>query len=268
MSRDAILRDATRGELSTEDYRRLFEAEKAKGRKSVFLIGGEPTLRMDVVQLAYAYFGRNLALITNGVIPIPRSMKFAFAVSVDGGKSVHDAVRGRQVWNQVFANYADDHRVVLSCCLRKGTTDQIQQVIDDWVDTEVFGVSFFFMTPPKGNLSMSVQGEEREAARRELHRVVEQYPHFVRMNHTIVDLLCEEHQDECPVFRTSRWYDFQGRVVHHCLLGENADCAWCGCITPLYIRMIPQWWRFLDRRVIDFLTLPRDVRPCRRRGER
>ena len=66
----------------------------------------------------------------------------------------------------------------------------------------------------------------------------------------------------------SSWYDYQGNIVHHCLLGENANCSLCGCVSPLYIKMISKWWKYLNKRTIDILTLPRDIKQCRMKGEK
>ena len=268
INRNDILKEVGKNELSPEDYKEIFTNEIKQGCKSVFLIGGEPTLRMDVIEIAYSFFGRNTTLITNGIIKIPKNLKFPFAVSVDGGETVHDKIRGKGTWKHIFNNYSDDHRVMLSCCLRKGTTDQIQKIIDDWIDTDIFGVSFFFITPPKGDSSVTVLDKEREYAKKELNRVVDKYPNFVRMTHDLVDLLCEINKGECPVFRYSKWYDYKGNLVNHCLLGENADCSLCGCITPLYLKMISKWWKFLNKRALNIFALPRDVKPCRKRGEK
>jgi hypothetical protein len=268
MTRKEILNDVGKNELSYDDYKRIFTSEIQQGCKAVFLIGGEPTLRMDIIELAYQLFGRNMTLITNGLIKIPPQLKFPFAVSVDGGKTIHNKIRGANTWEQIYQNYADDHRALLSCCLRKGTVNQIQPLIDEWIDTTVFGVSFFFVTPPKGDPSITVIGKERKAAKTELHRVVDEYPHFVRMTHGLVDLLYESNTGECPVFRVAKWYDYQGNLKHHCLLGKNADCRLCGCISPLYYKMISKWWKYLNKRLIDIFTLPRDVKPCRKRGEK
>jgi len=195
-------------------------------------------------------------------------MKFPFAVSVDGGETIHDKIRGKGTWQRIYNNYSDDHRVMLSCCLRKNTANQIQTVIDDWIDTSVFGVSFFFLTPPKGNPDVTVLGEEREYAKKELHRAVDEYPNFVRMTHDLVDLLCDINKGECPVFRYAKWYDYQGNLVDHCLLGKEADCNLCGCISPLYLRMISKWWKYLNKRALNILTLPRDIKQCRKPGEK
>jgi len=266
--RKDIIRGLEKEELSYDDYKKIFFKEVKGGCKSLFLIGGEPTLRMDVIELAYKHFGRNLTLITNGIIKIPTYMKFPFAVSVDGGEVVHDKIRGKGTWQRIYDNYSSDHRVLLSCCLRKNTANQIQTIIDDWIDTDVFGASFFFVTPPKGDSSITVLNEEREFARKELHRVVDEYPNFVRMTHDLVDLLCEKNKGECPVFRFSKWYDYKGNLVNHCLLGKDADCSLCGCISPLYLKMISKWWKYLDKRALDILTLPRDVEQCRKPGEK
>lgn len=263
-----ILNTIKENELSYDEYKKIFSEEIAQGCKSVFLIGGEPTLRMDVIELAYSFFGRNIFLITNGLIKIPTNLKFPFAVSVDGGKSVHDKIRSQGAWERIFNNYNEDHRIVLSSCLRKGTVDQIQTIIDDWVDTDVFGVSFFFATPIKGDSSIAVTGKERELAKKELYKVVDEYPNFVRMTRDTVDLLCELNTGKCPVMKVAKWYDYKGELMKHCLLGKNADCSLCGCISPLYLKMIPKWWKYLNKRTIDIFTLPRDAKQCRKRGEK
>lgn len=263
-----IMKNLEKNELTYDNYKELFTREVNHGCKSIFLIGGEPTLRMDIIELAYSYFGRNVSLITNGLIKIPHNLKFPFAVSIDGGKIVHDSIRGEGTWKRIFDNYSKDHRVMLSCCLRKGTVNQIQPIIDDWIDTNVFGVSFFFLTPPKADSSKTVLGGEREYAKKELHRVVDEYPNFVRMTHGTVDLLCEIKTDVCPVLRLTKWYDYKGDEMNHCLLGEDADCSLCGCISPLYLRMMSKWWRYMNKRALDIFTLPRDSMQCRKPGEK
>jgi len=268
LSRNQIINEVGKNELSYEDYEKIFKKEKSEGCKSVFLIGGEPTLRMNIIELAYSYFGRNLSLITNGIIKIPIDLKFPFAVSVDGEKTVHDKIRGKGTWDKIFKNYSDDHRVQLSCCLRKGNAKQIQSIIDDWVDTDIFGASFFFVTPPKNDSSITITGKEREYTKKELHRVVDEYPNFVRMTHDLVDLLCEINTGECPVFRYTKWYDYKGSLQNQCLLGENADCALCGCISPLYLKMVKKWWKLLNKRTLDIFTSPRDIKQCRKKGEK
>lgn len=268
LTREQIFKEVEKNELSIDEYEDYFQQEISQGCKSIFLIGGEPTLRMDVIELAYKYFGRNMTLISNGLIKIPTRLKFPFAISVDGGEITHDKIRGKGIWKRIFNNYSDDHRVQLSCCLRKGTTDQIQMVIDDWIDTDIFGVSFFFLTPPKSDSSSTVLGDEREYARKKLHEVVDLYPNFVRMTHDLVDLLCDINKGECPVFRYAKWYDYQGNLVNHCLLGVNADCSLCGCISPLYLKMISKWWKLLNKRSLDIFTLPRDTKQCRKSGEK
>jgi MoaA/NifB/PqqE/SkfB family radical SAM enzyme len=269
LERQQIFKEVGEHELSVNEYKDLFEQEIAQGCRSLFLIGGEPTLRMDIIELAYRFFGRNITLISNGLIKIPSDLKFPFAISVDGGEVVHDMIRGSGTWRRIFDNYSNDHRVQLSCCLRKGTANQIQTIIDGWIDTDIFGASFFFLTPPKGDDSPTVLGEEREYAKTELHRVIDEYPNFVRMTHDLVDLLCDSKRADCPVFRYTKWYDYQGNEINHCLLGINADCRLCGCISPLYLTMLShQWWKLANRRMIDTLTLPRDSKQCRRRGQK
>jgi len=223
VSRKDIIKNLESEEVTYENYDKFFKRDIERGSKSVFLIGGEPTLRMDIIELAYNHFGRNLTLITNGLIKIPNHLKFPFAISIDGGENVHNKIRGKGTFQKIYNNYKDDHRVMLSCCLRKNTSDQIQAIIDEWIDSSVFGASFFFLTPPKGNSEKTVIGAEREKAKKELHRVVDEYPNFVRMNHDLVDLLCDTNKGECPVYRYSKWYDYTGN--ESTLLKEEEVCA-------------------------------------------
>jgi hypothetical protein len=56
--------------------------------------------------------------------------------------------------------------------------------------------------------------------------------------------------------------------MHNCLLGENADCSLCGCTSPLYLKMLSKWWKYINKRTIDIFSLPRDIKQCRKRGEK
>jgi MoaA/NifB/PqqE/SkfB family radical SAM enzyme len=268
LSRQEIYKEVEKNELTVENYKQLFKEEISQGCRCIFIIGGEPTLRMDIIKLAYNYFGRNMTLISNGLIKIPIDLKFPFAISVDGGESVHDKIRGTGTWKKIFNNYSNDYRVMLSCCLRKGTTDQIHKVINDWIDTDVFGISFFFLTPSKSDSFTTILGKERKQAEKKLHEVVDDYPNFVRMTHELVDLLCEINKGECPVFQYAKWYDYQGNLVNHCLLGKEADCRLCGCLSPLNLKMISKWWKLINKSTLDTFTLPRDIKQCRARGEK
>lgn len=32
--------------------------------------------------------------------------------------------------------------------------------------------------------------------------------------------------------------------------------------------MISKWWKYCNKRIIDILTLPRDIKPCRKKGQK
>src|ERR1700730_11271266 len=87
-------REPTAGELSPEQWRMVIQSSFKKLRlANVTVVGGEPMLRKDVVEVFSEELKNRMRVVTNGthkLVPI-NGMYF---ISIDGTEETHDHIRG------------------------------------------------------------------------------------------------------------------------------------------------------------------------------
>ncbi|TXT53542.1 MAG: hypothetical protein BAJALOKI1v1_2370002 [Promethearchaeota archaeon] len=88
------------GELDTSEAFNLIEQLENIGVESVFLSGGEPTLREDFYEIAEKITSSNMSygFITNGLVKLEidffkKYRPFAVGVSIDGTEKTHNEVK-------------------------------------------------------------------------------------------------------------------------------------------------------------------------------
>ena len=60
------------------------------------LVGGEPTIRPDIIQVFCEEMPRRVCVVTNGTYPLKRFENLYFYwISLDGTEKVHDSIRGK-----------------------------------------------------------------------------------------------------------------------------------------------------------------------------
>lgn len=140
-------------EVSIEEWGKRFQGYKEKGIKAVILVGGEASLRLDVLELAQKYFPL-VSVYTNGLIKIPEDYDYNIFLSIDGFKERHDKIRGEGVFEKAIANYKGDKRVVIACVFSKlnySGKEDFQNFID-WVRNTGFrGMTVDFYIPDSTN---------------------------------------------------------------------------------------------------------------------
>jgi len=105
-------------DVSLAEWGKRFKQYYNDGIRYVCFIGGEPTLRFDVVELAEEYFPA-IAVFTNGQKKIPATFNRRIHLSLDGLEDVHDRIRGAGTFVRAVNNYRNDARVVVMCILSK-----------------------------------------------------------------------------------------------------------------------------------------------------
>lgn len=98
-------------ELSFEEVARMIDEAASMGIKQLLLLGGEPLLRKDIIEIANYAEDRGLSssIITNGTL-IDKNMAEKLALSkvshiefsIDGLEKGNDAIRGRGVFKKVI----------------------------------------------------------------------------------------------------------------------------------------------------------------------
>lgn len=159
-------------ELTVDDWRRIIN-EKFK-KNHVFIVtvvGGEPMMRKDVVELFAEEFPKRACVVTNGTYPIPHLDGIYFYwVSIDGDQKIHNEIRGNGAWEKTRKNVLDyvqssenawkDIWITMTINSKNYTT--VKTVIDDWKDySNKIGVQFH--TPfMKGDPLWLPFGKERD----------------------------------------------------------------------------------------------------------
>ena len=103
-------------ELSIEEIRSLFLRLKQKGIIHMMYVGGEPTLRKNVLEECTNIFQNNW-IITNGSIPPLELKNVYYGVSVDGSEACHDEIRGKGSYKRILENYSNRKKTFINVTL-------------------------------------------------------------------------------------------------------------------------------------------------------
>jgi MoaA/NifB/PqqE/SkfB family radical SAM enzyme len=84
-------------DMSVEDWRRIIREKFNKQHILLTtLVGGEPTLRPDIIEVFCKEMPRRVCVVTNATFPLRRYEGLYFYwVSLDGTEKVHDSIRGK-----------------------------------------------------------------------------------------------------------------------------------------------------------------------------
>jgi MoaA/NifB/PqqE/SkfB family radical SAM enzyme len=161
-------------ELSVQQWKKVIDEKFKKNHVyMVTLVGGEPLLRPEVVELFGREFPRRVCVVTNGTFPIPKIPNvYFFWLSIDGSKNVHDGIRGKGTWDKTRQNLVDylakngknaKKDIWISMTINSRNYKTIRQVIDEW---HLYSnkIGFQFHTPFMKNDPLWLPfGKERDA---------------------------------------------------------------------------------------------------------
>ena len=159
-------------ELTVKQWKKIID-EKFK-KQHVFivtLVGGEPMMRPEVVELFVKEFPKRACVVTNGTYPIPNLKDIYFYwISIDGTEKIHNNIRGDGTWAKTRKNIIDyvekngekawkDIWITMTINSRNYMT--VKQVIEEWYDYSN-KIGFQFHTPfMKGDPLWLPFGEKR-----------------------------------------------------------------------------------------------------------
>lgn len=140
-------------ELTLDGWKKIID-EKFK-KNHVFIVtvvGGEPMMRKDVVELFVKEFPKRACVVTNGTYPIPHLKDIYFYwISIDGDQKTHDSIRGEGSWEKTRKNVLDyvatgkksKKDIWITMTINSKNYKTVPKVIDDWIDySNKFGVQF------------------------------------------------------------------------------------------------------------------------------
>lgn len=144
-------------ELTVAQWQKVID-EKFKKRHVfiITLVGGEPTLRPDVIDLFVKQFPKRICIVSNGTMPLKKIPDLYFYwISIDGTKEIHDKIRGPGSYDKTRKNVLEYVKnngekawkdVWITMTINSQNYKTVQDVAQEWHDyTNKIG--FQFHTP-------------------------------------------------------------------------------------------------------------------------
>ena len=237
-------------DLTLEQWKKIID-EKFK-KQHVFiitLVGGEPMLRPDVVELFVKEFPKRICVVTNGTFPIP-SLKdiYFYWISIDGTEKIHNEIRGQDTWAKTRKNVIDyvenngekawkDIWITMTINSRNYMT--VRNVIEDWKDYSN-KIGFQFHTPfMKGDPLWLPFGEKRTKLVDEIIAMKQEYGDYIINPNSQLELMKKSWGGkdivpvDCPTWAILS-VDHMGREKMPCCIGSaeknslKPRCEECG----------------------------------------
>ncbi|MFX1298642.1 MAG: radical SAM protein [Promethearchaeota archaeon] len=228
-------------ELTDDQWIRVFKRHYSLGIKNASITGGEPTLRMPVVEAAYDTFN-SIQVATNGIIKIPERLRCVIWVSIDGIEETHNRIRGAKCYQKIMRNIQDDKRIAISMSLTTSNYKEIFPTIEACIQANVKGIFFLLYT---GQLfdSLYLYGKQLEYTIKSLYHAIDEYGDFILISRRMIELYkTKKHINRCVFHEglVQSYYPDMSRKIP-CVMGP-VDCRTCGCIVPVYL----YWVKRLD----------------------
>jgi Fe-coproporphyrin III synthase len=242
-------------EMGAEKWREIIKKTFKKKRIFVVtLVGGEPTLRPDVIQVFCEEMPKRVCVVTNGTYPLKRFENLYFYwISLDGTEKVHDNIRGEGSYSktrQNILNYISSHPnhrggkpiwkdIWITMTINALNYNTVEDLVEEWKG-KVNKIGFQFHTPfVKGDPLWMPFGEKRNEVVDKLIALKERYPGFVVNGFNQLKLMKGNWGGigttpvQCPSWAILA-LDHMGRVKQPCCIG-SADrgalkpiCEECG----------------------------------------
>jgi MoaA/NifB/PqqE/SkfB family radical SAM enzyme len=138
-----------RENTNPEDWRRLMQAEKARGITFVVLAGAEPSLVPDLCRICYDEIPLG-CIATNGLKRIPEDVGYRIHISVWGNDETSLNTRNAQhMLDRQLENYAGDPRAVFVYTFTRHNIDQAGAVVRRLAEHDA-KVTFNMFSAPVG----------------------------------------------------------------------------------------------------------------------
>lgn len=197
------------------------------GIRAVVLVGGEPSLRPDILKLANETFPL-IAVITNGVKKIDEEFKHPIFISMDGGQETNDSIRGKGTFARIMENYSGDTRVYINITLMKENYRELEAVVLLAKQHGFQGVVCNIYSSCLGNnAQLSISTEDRKMIITELKRVKMLYPKMLDISWATIKWFEDaDHRDSCFWRENVAHFDINWNS-RKCF-SDLADCSNCG----------------------------------------
>jgi MoaA/NifB/PqqE/SkfB family radical SAM enzyme len=240
-------------DLSADEWRQIIRDTFKKQKIFVVtLVGGEPTMRPEVIQVFCEEMPKRVCVVSNGTYPLKRFDNLYFYwISLDGTEIIHDQIRGKGSYSKTKQNILDYiagparnrkpawKDIWITMTINSLNYDSVDDLVQEWIGL-VNKIGFQFHTPfVKSDPLWLPFGQERNKVVDKLIDLREKYPNFVINNKKQLSLMKGNWGGigttpvQCPSWAILS-LDHMGREKKPCCIG-SADskslkpiCEDCG----------------------------------------
>lgn len=226
-------------DISLAEWEKRFKKYSQMGIRHANFLGGEPSLRYDVLKLAEKYFPF-IAVATNGQIRLPKEFKRRIYLSLDGLEDENDRIRGKGSFAKAVKNYKNDKRGVVWCTLSKLNyqgAERLKQFIDFVRKMGVQGIRFELYTPLKGeDNSLLLSKSQRKEIGKVLLEELKRKDSILFATEDLVNYLVKPPKSiitDCAIKKKFYLFDAQGK--RKTCFNPSADCTRCSCALGYWV---------------------------------
>jgi len=240
-------------DMSMEDWKKIIKEKFNKQHIFVTtLVGGEPTLRPDIIEVFCKEMPNRVCVVTNGTYPLKQyDGLYFYWVSLDGTEEVHDTIRGKGAYEKTKKNILDYTAgpgrrgkpawkdIWITMTINSQNYMTVEDLMEEW-HGKVNKIGLQFHTPfVKGDPLMLPFGELRSSVVDKIIAMKKKYPDYVVNPVSQMSLMkgnwggVGTNPVQCPSWAILS-LDHMGRVKKPCCIG-SADakslkpiCEECG----------------------------------------
>ncbi len=162
--------------LNPEDWRKLMQAEKARGITYVVLAGAEPSLVPELLEVCYNEMPLG-SIATNGFKKIPESVGYKIHISVWGNDETSWRVRrAKNLLKKQIENYQGDDRAVFVYTFTRENIDEVEEVTSHLVAHNCKLTFNVFSSPVGYNGSLRHDSQSLMRTRKTMIELLGRYP--------------------------------------------------------------------------------------------
>ncbi len=171
-------------DLPLDKWKEIIDITYERGCYIVFVEGGEPTLRDDLVEIIQYIKKKGMlcVLFSNATRGLPDCDLDAIWISIDGVESSHDQVRGNGAYQKVLKTLEKNPDVnsFSMTTLSKVNAADIEAICKELSATSLKGLIFNFMYPYNGTADKNyLSTEERIKCAQQILELKQKYPKIV-----------------------------------------------------------------------------------------
>jgi Fe-coproporphyrin III synthase len=240
-------------DLTAEGWREIIKKTFKKQQVYVVtLVGGEPTMRPDIIQVFCEEMPRRVCVVTNGTYPLRRFENLYFYwISLDGTEIVHDSIRGKGSYAKTKQNileYTKDpdrqgkpawKDIWITMTINSLNYNTFEDLTEEWRG-KVNKIGFQFHTPFMKEDPLWIPfGEKRSKIVDNIIELRRKYPSFVINGEKQLSLMKGNWGGvgttpiQCPSWAILS-LDHMGRIKQPCCIGSSDSkglkpiCERCG----------------------------------------